>query len=442
MFFKSTIYRKFLVPAALVMLLLSFAVPVAAVDLQSNGFTDVSKRYSESVDYLVVNNLSKGISESQFGTDLQITRGGAAIILANALGLSKLDAPESGFGDVPKRGKAAINSLKKAGIIDGKSSTRFGFDDLLKRGEVALMLTNSSAYNLKGNKGTSTFSDVNARYREAVAGLVENGVTNGKSTNLFGTDDNLKRGEYAVFIYKAEMIKKGSEFPGSYSELHKMLIAKEVSTIKLIGDSITSGVGVKSHNIPKDGRVIFDDGKGQVYREATHTAETWANQLRNYTKNAEFGKVDVVNAGISGKSAKWTLGNIDYLLKQQEDVVFVMMGTNDRIDSSLKEYEATSRKLLEIVDKRSNYMVVMSPPPSVNNIYPYKFSPREIDGVLKKISKENGYSFISHFDGINDYLAENGDVTYEDLMQITSPHPIEAGYEVMWQTIKKGLELE
>ena len=235
---------------------------------------------------------------------------------------------------------------------------------------------------------------------------------------------------------------KEDKLPVSYSELHKRLMAKDVSTIKLLGDSITAGVGVKNHYIPQDGRVIFNDGKGQVYREATHSAETWANQLRTYTKNVAFGQVDVMNSGISGKTAKWTLENLDYLLKQQEDVVFVMMGTNDRIDSSLKEYEATSRKLLEFVDKRSNYMVVMSPPPSINTIYPYLFSPKDIDAVLKKISKEKGYPFISHFDGMNDYLAEHTDVSYEDLMQTNSPHPIEAGYEVMWQRIKEGLELE
>ncbi|MFJ7933269.1 S-layer homology domain-containing protein [Sporosarcina sp. NPDC096371] len=442
MFLLSNFRRKCMVTTAATMLVLSMVIPVKAAVPSSTVFTDVSKRYSQSVDYLVANQFSNGISPSQFGTNLSITRGSAAIILANALGISNGDAPASGFVDVPKRGMAAINALKEKGIIGGKSATKFGFDELLKRGEVALMLANASSYNLKGNQETPTFADVNARYREAVAGLVENGVTNGKTEHRFGTDDPIKRGEYAIFIYKAEMIGKENTLPDSYSALHKRLMAKDVSTIKLLGDSITAGVGVKSYYIAQDGRVIFNDGKGQVYREAAHTAETWANQLRTYTKNTAFGQVDVMNSGISGKTAKWTLENIDYLLKQQEDVVFVMMGTNDRIDSSLKEYEVTSRKLLELVDKRSNYMVVMSPPPSINTIYPYQFSPKDIDAVLKKISKEKGYPFISHFDGMNDYLAEHGDVTYEDLMQTNSPHPIEAGYEVMWQRIKAGLELE
>ena len=195
----------------MVALVLSMVIPVVAAEPSSTVFTDVSKRYSESVDYLVANQFSNGISPTQFGTGLPITRGSAAIILANALGVTNGDAPASGFVDVPKRGMPAINALKEKGIIGGKSATKFGFDELLKRGEVALMLANASAYNLKGNQGTPTFVDVNARYREAVAGLVEHGVTNGKTEHRFGTDDHIKRGEYAIFIYKAEMIGQGRQ---------------------------------------------------------------------------------------------------------------------------------------------------------------------------------------------------------------------------------------
>ena len=188
----------------------SSIISTVSANKKTSNFSDVSSRYAESVNYLVDYKISKGVSETQYGIDQQIKRGDAAIILANALGLPTEGTSDSGFTDVPKRGVAAINALKKAGIVDGKSSKHFGFDDLLKRGEIALMLTKSSAYNLKGNKDNVKFTDVNVRYSEAVAGLIDNKLTNGISATSFGTDDNLKRGEYAIFIYKAEMIKKES----------------------------------------------------------------------------------------------------------------------------------------------------------------------------------------------------------------------------------------
>lgn len=437
MSFKTIFHHKFVTSIAVGILALSTFVPVTKAEVQTTNFTDVSNQYLEAVDYLVVNKFSNGVTPTRFGTGMEITRGSVAVILANALGLTNSNAPDAGFTDVPDWAKAAVNSLKQAGIINGKSATRFGFTDSLKRGEFALMMTKSAAYDLNGNTATIQFTDVNPNYLEAVAGMVQNNITNGKSAKRFGTDDPLKRGELAVFIYRAEMLKWNSGFPESYDELNQMLHKKEVSSIKLIGDSITAGMGVEGYAVPQGNRVIFDNRDGRVHHEATHTTDVWANQLRTYTENLAFGELDFVNAGISGISTEWLLQNIDDVM-EQEDVVFVMIGTNDRRNSSLQTYEANVRKLLRIVDARSNYMVVMSPPPSINQTH-HRFGPRDIDIVLKKISKENGYPLISHYDAINDYLLTHKEYTFEDLMEPNSPHPIEAGYEVMWQKMKEKL---
>ena len=204
MLFTLNTFRKLVVPVV-VSAVLFFTV--VSTNVEASSFKDVSSRYSESVEFLVANNYSNGVSATKFGTDQQITRGSAAVILANALGLTVSNATHTGFSDVPKRAIDAIDSLKHAGIINGKSATYFGFDDHIKRGEMALMLTKSAAYNLQGNVKNLHFKDVNPRYQEAVAGLVDHNITNGKSAEHFGTDDQLKRGEFAIFIYKAEMLK-------------------------------------------------------------------------------------------------------------------------------------------------------------------------------------------------------------------------------------------
>ena len=59
------------------------------------------------------------------------------------------------------------------------------------------------AYHLKGEADVP-FVDVNNRYLEYVKALIANGITQGKSETLFGTDQQITRGEFALFIYRSE----------------------------------------------------------------------------------------------------------------------------------------------------------------------------------------------------------------------------------------------
>lgn len=170
-------------------------------DETDQRFSDVSNRYQDAVNYLVKENLTNGLTETRFGVFEPIKRGDAAIILAKALGLQNERAPESGFIDVPERGVLEINALKEQRIIDGKTKTDFGFYDNITRGEMALVLAN--AFGFKGEALDLSFTDVNSRYATAVAGLVDEGVTKGVSANSFGTNQAIKRGNYALFIYRS-----------------------------------------------------------------------------------------------------------------------------------------------------------------------------------------------------------------------------------------------
>ncbi|MBF4501401.1 S-layer homology domain-containing protein [Savagea sp. SN6] len=192
-------YNKFVATAATATLVASAIAPVAA-SADSKQFTDVNERYAPAVDYVV----SKGVqgkTSTQFGVQDSIKRVDAAVFIANALDLNKPGSPDAGFSDVPARAKDAVNALKAKGIINGKTDTRYGANDVLTRGEVALIL--ASAYNLKGDANSVKFTDVNKnRYGSAVAGLVEAGVTDGISDTKFGTENPVKRGDLAVFLYK------------------------------------------------------------------------------------------------------------------------------------------------------------------------------------------------------------------------------------------------
>ncbi|MCP3761425.1 S-layer homology domain-containing protein [Domibacillus sp. A3M-37] len=194
--YKQTSYRKFVASAATATLVASAVTPAFA----ASPFTDVSDRYTDAVDYLVDNKITNGINDKQFGTNLTIKRVDAAVMIAKALKLDTNNAPDAGFTDLPDRAVDYVNALKAEGIINGKTATTFGSAQDITRGELAIIL--SRAYELKGDIDNLKFTDVSDRYDEAVAALVDNKVTTGKTATSFGTADAVKRGEMAIFLHR------------------------------------------------------------------------------------------------------------------------------------------------------------------------------------------------------------------------------------------------
>ena len=163
-------------------------------------FEDVTSFYAPAVEYLVQKQITSGLSQTTFGIDKDNIRADVAIWLAKELNLNTQNAKDSGFADVPKRAVGAVNALKEAGIIGGKTSTSFGANDALTRGEVAIIL--QRAYDLSASGITSAFTDVSPRYKDAVDALVANNITSGLTATRFGVSRNITRGQLAVFIYR------------------------------------------------------------------------------------------------------------------------------------------------------------------------------------------------------------------------------------------------
>ncbi|WP_158553407.1 S-layer homology domain-containing protein [Peribacillus saganii] len=254
-------YRKFVATAATATIVASALAPVAS----AATFTDVSDRYKEAVDYLVAQNITQGTSATQFGVSKQIKRVDAAVMLAKALELNTSTAPASGFTDVPARAEGAVNALKAAGVINGKTATKFGSDDNLTRGEVALIL--AKAYSLKSEVKQLKFTDVAERYEEAVIALTENGITSGKTATRFGTADSITRGEFAVFVYKVEnpgavigelAITSVTALDAANKNLritfNNKVTGLEASDIVITNTKSGAAFGVKEVNLAADGK--------------------------------------------------------------------------------------------------------------------------------------------------------------------------------------------
>ncbi|WP_169818494.1 S8 family serine peptidase [Domibacillus iocasae] len=182
------------------MIVVNSPEPLPESETDIDSFQDVSSFYAPAIEYLVRKQISNGLSQTEFGVQKNIIRADAAIWLAKELNLNTERAPASGFVDVPSRAAGAVNALKEAGIIGGKTETRFGAYDPLTRGEVALIL--QRAYNLSGDGRSSSFTDVSPRYKAAVDALIANNITYGLTATQFGVSRNITRGQLAVFLYR------------------------------------------------------------------------------------------------------------------------------------------------------------------------------------------------------------------------------------------------
>ena len=178
-------------------------VPAASAD--EIAFTDVSERYADAVNFLVGNGITSGKSATSFGTAESISRVDASVLIANALGADK-DATyeDSGFTDVPARAKWAVDALTEWGVINGFDEDTFGSHSKLTRNQAAMILANAAQLDINVNVTKTKFTDVNERFAPYVDALVKAGITSGKTENKFGANDNVQRGEMALFIERAK----------------------------------------------------------------------------------------------------------------------------------------------------------------------------------------------------------------------------------------------
>lgn len=169
------------------------------------NFSDVSSNYLPAVRYLLNQEVTSGLTQNTFGTTKNIKRVDASIWLAKILKLDTSDETAPSFIDTPKRSWGSINALKKAGIVSGKSNVYYGANDNVTRGEMALMI--QRAYQLYGNKVEMPYIDVSPRYESAVQNLLLHRITSGKTSTTFGTNIPITRGEMALFLYRADLIQ-------------------------------------------------------------------------------------------------------------------------------------------------------------------------------------------------------------------------------------------
>jgi hypothetical protein len=204
----TTSFKKFLATTATATLAATVIVPAANAEAV-HSFKDVSANYDEAVSFLYSNEIINGKTPTMFGTNMGLTRGDAAVILAGALGLDTENAEDAGFTDLNSRIKGSVNALAQYEII--AKAEKFNPNELLSRGAMAKLLVNG--FGLDGYEVETPFTDAVGAFAPYVEALYGTEITSGKTKTTFGTNLNITRGEFANLLYKTILFVEENSIP-------------------------------------------------------------------------------------------------------------------------------------------------------------------------------------------------------------------------------------
>ncbi|WP_084591296.1 S-layer homology domain-containing protein [Ureibacillus sinduriensis] len=187
----------------------TFAAQAPLSTEASTSFPDVkpSSYYYDAIQTLAERKIINGYPDGKFHPQDQVTRGQAAKIIVGVLGLDTENVSNPNFSDVNTNHPfyAAIAALAEKGIIKGTGNGTFKPNEPIQRNHLAKII--AEAFNLQASNTNFPFTDVPKEYQNYVASLYDNGITTGKTSTLFGGRASTTRGEFAVFIHRAENVK-------------------------------------------------------------------------------------------------------------------------------------------------------------------------------------------------------------------------------------------
>lgn len=221
-----------------------------------------------------------------------------------------------------------------------------------------------------------------------------------------------------------------------FKKLANSLITGEKVAIKLIGDSITHGVG--GTGWAQTGETIYGNFK------VNENGYCWANLFKSYMES-KFN-CEVINYGTTGRNSKDLLNNINTIVKDTDDIVICMIGTNDRNNESrdgvLNSKTGLYQNLLNIhnnISTRGKEIIFMSNiPSSVANENDDKlFHMEDVDHIVSCVASSLNCEYISVYKLFMEYC-QTRNITIDSLLA-DGLHPNDTGYDVMFYLICNAL---
>jgi len=180
-------------------------------------------------------------------------------------------------------------------------------------------------------------------------------------------------------------------------------IPTDAPTVAFLGDSVAAGLHL---------------AKDEAYPAVLQRALA--------TKGLPF---NLINAGVSGSTTAAALARVDWILKQEPDIVVIQLGANDGFRGvKLASIESNLEKIVMRVQKAGAKALLlgMNLPPNYGPEYQAGF-----DALFKKVAKRTGARFVPRF---MEGVGGNPEANLKDGI-----HPTPAGHVRLAQNAEEAL---
>jgi lysophospholipase L1-like esterase len=260
---------------------------------------------------------------------------------------------------------------------------------------------------------------------------------------LILSTDSLNAGRKKI---NEQLTENARNFNLKANDFIKGLRNGTITKIKLIGDSITVGVGSTGGGEDPNGRIILTMDDGTEKREGYKDSPCWANFFEQYITD-KHPTIEFLNNGIGGWAATEDYYYVDQWVGTGNDVIVLMLGTNDRTQNTTKdEFETNYKKFLDYVEANSNQVIVMTASPTLNDFNEdgtqsatFTLTMEEIDEVITKVCAERKIPHISLYREFLKYASYSNTPLDLILQDEGGSHPVDEGYLLMWKIFQEKL---
>ena len=214
--------------------------------------------------------------------------------------------------------------------------------------------------------------------------------------------------------------------------------------IKLLGDSITHGVGGSGFEM--NGEEICCG----VRRNPS--GYCWAKSFKDMME--EKYDCTVINNGIGGITIEFIIEHFDELVEEADDLIIITIGTNNRhqyhVDGPKRTYEQHTKRFYDFIFQLygmlkaagKDFVFVANIPAAPSdeldgaNFWRIMHM-NDIDELYKKAWCDLEFPFISLYDLFNAYCEDHGRTV--DSLLMDGLHPSDEGYDVMYQLLTDAL---
>lgn len=229
--------------------------------------------------------------------------------------------------------------------------------------------------------------------------------------------------------------------------ISKLVLSDSTVKVKLLGDSITHGVG--GTGFCQNGEKIANNFS------RNKDGYCWAKLFKEHVES-QFDAV-VTNNGCTGTKIEFIIDNFNTLVDDDDDIIICTIGTNNRHQNKTGEKIHTKKEHMQefynniiklnnmFIDAKKDVIFIANIPAGIENETRNDneiiriFHMCDVNDIYLKASAECNFAFISLYNAFMEYIAIK-EISLDSLLA-DGLHPNDEGYDVMFKLIMNKLGL-